>query len=32
MEYQVIINFLKVSTNYNEDLIQVFYVGLQLRE
>lgn len=32
MEYQEINNFLKVSTDYNEDLIWVFYVGLQLRE
>lgn len=29
MEFQEIKNYLKVSTDYNEDLIQVFYVGLQ---
>lgn len=31
MEYQKINIFLEVSTNYNEDLIQVFYDGLQSR-
>lgn len=32
MEYQKINIFLKVSTNYNEELIQVFYDGLKSRE
>lgn len=32
MEYQKINNLLKVSTDYNEDLIWVFYVGLESRE
>lgn len=31
MEHQKIDNFLKVKTYYNEDLIRIFYVGLEKR-